>query len=511
MRARELSPATVLLREIVSANPEARSAAAEVGEPTDPADSTRPVGEFRTDRTRAVGEAVNFLTGFPIRKAMAIHRAVGELRTLQDQGRTPHYGILKLHDRVDGSIRKHNKKVRSGGTGSIVQTLRTVDDYWDRNLGSTILPANIDLAPQALGPELEPLGRFYTEDRMFAPREGRKELRGERYFVTAQLDIPADRQLEVMRSDVTSALSVIGSVDRGNINSGGNFLAYLGVMDYLKIHSLTLFHALTYDERYLQFVKPGDRRRYQELRDMSADMARESVRRYYQTFLGLPSDGELDAKKFWSEFKKVSKYVGGQSEASIWGNRGSAGDSRLKYPEVNHPLVIALGAQEAVIANPNTDVVVGIPSGGTELAYCAELLYELRDRNVDVVQIPVSHRFYRNQGDLNAMVERDYRYILDGRSALVVDDNASTGTTVSYVGRAIARLASEVAVHTAEFDGRRLDKERGTEFFSSSASPSTMSIAEIQTSGDGRFVPQYVISLFERIRRQNTSRVRTSA
>lgn len=491
-RPEDASPATILRRDIQRANLVTDS----------PIQECEGGGSFTTTREVALAQAVDLLSRFPINKALAIRRAMGALEDLQTGGHMPFYSILDLYRRVEENVDQHNSSVETAGKGKLRQPARVVDAMWDPRLGSTILSGNGNISP---GNGLERLGSFYTEARMFAPRHGGRELRGPNYFIALPKEIPLSEKLAVMTADVQAALSVISSTDRTQITSPQAYLLYLGVLDNLKIHSLTLFHALTYNERYLKFpTTEKDQKRYEELRMRSTHMVRDGVRMFYQGMLGLPYDGEIDQRQFNRYFRDASSYVERQFATALWGDARQQGEDSLKYPEVNHPLVIGLGAYEATRSYPNIDVIIGVPSGGTELAYCAELMHGLiHDRSVDVLQIPVSHRSYRSDRSLRRHFKQEYRDRLAGANVLIMDDNSSTGATTEYIGQAIRPMVNDMKVHIAEYDGRRLAiPSAQRDYFDASISPTTMGIAAIDSSGNGpvKFSAQYAKKAFEVLR-----------
>ena len=53
--------------------------------------------------------------------------------------------------------------------------------------------------------------------------------------------------LETIKGDLEAASDVLMEVNRDAIDSYKLYLPYLGVNDYLKNHSLLMFHALTFE------------------------------------------------------------------------------------------------------------------------------------------------------------------------------------------------------------------------------------------------------------------------
>lgn len=133
-----------------------------------------------------------------------------------------------------------------------------------------------------------------------------------------------------------------------------------------------------------------------------------------------------------------------------------------------------LGAHEAARKKPNPDLIIGIPSGGTEVAVATGLAYEKlhQDRSSPKIAfVPLSFHYRDQYGiDLDKLVDiLRVSTDIEGRSVLVVDDNSNTGSTIQrMVDAAIGAGANNVRVHVAEIDPGRLiansRKENITDF-----------------------------------------------
>lgn len=501
-RNKELSPATALRDQILQTNPLERIELPDAYIPHDATAAFREAGTFGTFRSLAVGQAVAFLDGLPHRKAGAIRRMIENLITLKNDGKTPEYGILNLFTRLKQGIRQYNEQAAQRGEKPR-QTSREVDNFYDPDLGSVILPESADI-------DASPLRAFYTPDRMFSPQHGGRELRGPNYYVVYPDELSFQEKIRSMQKDMADALSTVSTLDRSIVKTPRDYLMYVGVLDYIKIHALTMFHGVTFRERFLQNPTPKDKRgkqRHDERRNQAFDLAREAVRMYYQGVIGMPFDRDIDPGQILKKFNKLAQFVESEQGKAIWENSHSAAENWLRNPEVSNASTIALGAFEATQAYPETSVVIGIPSGGTELAFCTQLLYELQGQQTAVVQIPISHRLFRDEIRFRNSFRRDYAKMISGKNVLIMDDNSSTSTTIDLVGRAVSPYADQIAVHLAEFDPRRLTSNPGEIIcFDPRFSPTTMSVINFETHSNGKIVAVPTRKIFDRLSDQSATK-----
>lgn len=493
---KELSPAIQVRKKILRVTSEGNIPLTPNRLPENPVDHREVYKKnkpFRVDRITALQEANELLSRMPYTKAVAIRRAIEEL----NRGQNEYVGIKDLVRAVARDVKTHNRKISQKNEGSHRQVTRTFDNMFDPNIGSAILPGNITLPDSSLG-------AYFTADRTFAPSHGGRELRGPNYFISFFPNLRLDERLNVMNKDVQEGLKVLGETNRGNLRNIRDYFLYTGVVDYLKIHSLTLFHAVTFNERFMKVPYGTDNPKkgfYERRRKEAFDLAKDSVRMYYQSLIGLPFDQTLDLSSMSKKFNRLANYVGEEFSRSVFNNQSVTGQDQLRYPEVNNPLVIGLGAHEAVRRYPNTDLIIGIPSGGTELAFCTQLLYELAGRNVDVLQIPISHRLYKNNDLFKRSFKKEHHQKISGKNILIEDDNSSTGQTLEYIGDALIDSAKSVAVHVAELDPRRLVIDaRVKGHFNPVLSPTSTSIVRVESDPNGRFISIPAREIFKRMR-----------
>lgn len=313
-------------------------------------------------------------------------------------------------------------------------------DVFDQKTGAV----NISSAQLAVSP----LGEFFSPLRT-RRQGGFTQLRGLTYYVSLDFSkTTPEKKLEVMANDVKEGLAFVDSVDRRQLSST-DYLLYLGILDHVKAHTLTAFHALTFYER-TGVIPDGDN--YMDVRTKAQKLMSTATRAYHQAILGHPFDPEFNSQDINNSVETTADYIAKCGHCV----------EHFTYREVTNPVVILLGAHEAARKKSCPDLVIGIPSGGTEVAVATHLMYEklYPNRNApDIGFVPLSFH-YRGQGgiDLSQLTEMlRQSTVIAGRRVLIVDDNSNTGSTLQTMAKAaIGAGASDVAVHIAEIDPARI-------------------------------------------------------
>lgn len=421
-------------------------------------------GRFSTNRLNALIANDSFLTDFPMEKALAIRRAVGEMLGRPEIKK--HYSIL------DAVSAKDNYK----------KAARNIDRFFDPEYGSIVIPASMGLGESALS-------KFYTPERIFRS-PGQIELSGINHAVSYDTQIAPHQKFQQILNDFKDGTEALSGFNREAINNPREFFLYLGVLDYLKIHTLTLFNSLTYQERSGRL--PENRyefNRYKEMRVQTLSLMAKITRRYYQTLIGSDYDSNFDPVEANKQFIELTRYAELNDRKSREDKLIARAEPTLKYPEVTNPLVIALGAQEAVLRNPNVDIVAGIPSGGTEAAIVIQMFSKLLlNKSPGLLLIPLSMQSMQMQGELSDFLRKLYGSpdnALRGKNILLVDDNSSSAATLDFASRALIKnSAGKIFAHVAEFDKRRLTtpQRKDRTYFIADASPSTMGIIQTHRS-----------------------------
>lgn len=293
-----------------------------------------------------------------------------------------------------------------------------------------------------------PLGEFFTSLRT-RQQDGFTQLRGLTYYTALDSSkTTPEKKLDVMRRDIAEGLDIVDSIDRRGLGPM-DYLLYLGILDHFKAHTLTVFHALTFHERTGEI--PDDTR-YMDIRKEAQRLMFTVTRAYYQTCLGRSFDEGYNPPQIRSALEKVADYIA---------NSGHSVE-HFTFAEVSHPLIILLGAHEAAHKKPHPDMIIGIPSGGTEVSVATHLMYETLypDQNTaDIRFVPLSFHYNGQRGINHGRLVEILRAStsVEGRRVLIVDDNSNSGSTLQrMVDATIYVGANSVAVHIAEIDSGRL-------------------------------------------------------
>ncbi len=496
MKTKE-SPAITLRNRILKANNLGAVTSADYGENSE-VDATAYIVPYK----QAVMGAVGYLSIFPRVKATAIRRALREMNLLREEDRAPHFNIYDIYLAAKRGVRKYNQ-LRPPETQA-KQATREVDALFDGDIGSITVPEKVNFSTPAKGTNDQvdataAFARFYlSQGRVFAPKHGAMELRGPNYFVSfKEAELP--EKLEIIRGDMRAAGEVISSVNRGAIDSYQYLLPYMGVYDYMKNGAELLLHGVTYHERFFDLGSSMGKG-YKEIRERSYELTRQSVRRFYQTILGLPYDKPLDAEMMNRDVDDILDFLKkrGKDEQSV-ARRSKRPHQGLSYPEVNHPLVIALAGFEAVRQNPQADILMGVPSGGTEMAFLMQLLYELQGKKVDTIQVPFSHRLLDNPQRLRSWMDTIYGKRLKDRNVVITEDASSTGTTVMRLMEAVDQDVQSINPAFVEFDGRRLTGSKISHLFNPAKATTAMGITGVEGIGTDFFVLKGVNSIRHRL------------
>ncbi len=300
------------------------------------------------------------------------------------------------------------------------------------------------------------LGDYFNPLRKWE-QDGFSRLRGLTYFTSVDFskDTP-EKRLAVMTADISEGLDMVASVDRRTLGEM-DYLIYLGILDHIKVHLLTAFHALTFREREGIFPKDVD---YMSIRKKAQGLATTATRAYYKGFLGQPFDPEFDPEELKNMMGEVVEHISGDNHLP----------TDFTLPEVFNPVTILLGAHEAARRKQYPKTIIGIPSGGSEVAMATGLMYETLNPNLgapNIALISLSFHYRAKQGaglsreQLIEMIEElsDVR----GQRVLIVDDNSNSGSTLQTMAEALIETGAErVGVHIAELDPKRVKAKHET-------------------------------------------------
>ncbi len=137
-------------------------------------------------------------------------------------------------------------------------------------------------------------------------------------------------------------------------------------------------------------------------------------------------------------------------------------------PEATHPLTIIGSSLLCADRYKNIDVVVGVPSGGTEFAVTTKVFMDKMSKSGTKLELlPVSlhsfKQFSNEEGSSNLTQSNAMKFSENSiKSVLICDDNTSTGRTLQFLKDLIHDLNPEVqifcAVAEADITRSEIDK-----------------------------------------------------
>ncbi len=297
--------------------------------------------------------------------------------------------------------------------------------------------------------EVPQLHTFYSQDkRLYKPNSKHTENRGPNYYVAIDDAMTSREKLSVMENDIEDALVCIVDLDRDML-APHDYLHYLGIYDVLKQHALSQYFALTYPERSGIFEETTE---YDDIRQKAWANARLSTRMFYQTLTGNDFDfPAMPAEDFASNTQEVSNFI-----------LAGKANHQFKSQELDHPLLIGLSAWNIATLHPQADILIHLPSGGTQIGIATQMAYEMQQgRTLPLHQLPISlHSSSKNLPScFSAENTRQYlaRYDLQDKYVVVTEDNSNTGKSAKVARDAIiSNGADEGHVCISEADIRRI-------------------------------------------------------
>jgi phosphoglycolate phosphatase-like HAD superfamily hydrolase/hypoxanthine phosphoribosyltransferase len=331
----------------------------------------------------------------------------------------------------------------SAAWSSEYPSLKTVENFAD-----SFGPIAGDIRVDQLGTH-PALVDYFTDERTHKIGDS-LSLRGHNYFVCVDRRLEPAERVTIMMDELSLAITTLESVNRSQLNPM-DLLPYLGVLDNAKQQALSLFHAYTYNERREGIPNNTE---YLQLRNDLINIAERTTRSFFEACMGREFTSPLtttDVDNLQTEILKTDVNLHPKG---------------LKLQELDHPLKVMLAAHNLAQTQP-FDTVVGFPSGGSQIAIATalagETLHALAARSIKVIYIPLSQHSGTVKGSevpisdvlLDASVEA-FRKELEGRHVMIVDDNSTTGSTITRGAKSIEKLApSSVRSGVGELDPQR--------------------------------------------------------
>ena len=171
------------------------------------------------------------------------------------------------------------------------------------------------------------VGHFFSNPYRRYKHGRHTENRGKSYYVAVDPEfITPESKFGVIKNDFHDGLDVLYRFERGS-SAVTETIGYIGVLDYLKQHSLTTLHVLTYPERLGGFSADGE---YSGNRERAERLACLFTRTFYQAILGRRFDNLPSRKSLVDEFDALVDYLQTQDRNY----------KQFTVQEVDHPLRI---------------------------------------------------------------------------------------------------------------------------------------------------------------------------
>lgn len=295
---------------------------------------------------------------------------------------------------------------------------------------------------------------YYSDNRV--RREGMHTTnRGPVYYRQYIDSVKGDfgAQLGLVEAETSAALDVLRNPALLNDN---DHIAVLGVEDNLRGNLLSTYLSLM--NVFRDTVHSNDAVELAELADSLYEIYNQAVSLQYGHMLGLDYDREGLVNKIEDGIRVLRQYKDICTKENL--------SPKFKNPEIDNPLMIAVRANYLCQQYPDTDILVGLTSGGVELAAVSKLFYEQNYRkSVDILSYPISvhngqtmwssdkaAHTSQDEIDKSMGIER-----VRGQRVVVCEDNSNSGQTLDRVVNRIKSYgASDVHFAVVEIDPTRV-------------------------------------------------------
>lgn len=295
---------------------------------------------------------------------------------------------------------------------------------------------------------------YYTNNRL--RKEGsHTSNRGPSYYrqYIGQLSGDFAGQIDFTETEVEESLRVL---ENPTMHFDADHIAVLGVEDNLRGNILATYLSMI---NLLRDGLMGENANH--IADMSSGMReayRCAVELQYSHMLGLEYDRSDLTERIRNSLGLFAEYKSLDVANDVM--------PKFKTPEVDNPLAIAVRANYLCRQYPEASSLVGVASGGVELAEVARMLYEkVHGKEMKTVHYPISvhngltmwskdKNTVGNQAVIDRMTSLEN---LAGQNVVVCEDNSNSGQTLERVVNRIKGYgASTVHFAVTEIDPTRI-------------------------------------------------------
>lgn len=290
-------------------------------------------------------------------------------------------------------------------------------------------------------------------DRMLAKSSKTENciLRGPRYLVAIDPRLSIPQKLKIIFTDIHDGIEYLNRMFQKDHKR--QYKAFSPILDYVKNGIITLTNA------YIQGEKTGDLKlddkEYQTIRKDLIEAGSYVTYLFYLSLLNKIDTNNLSIQEQMAKVNRVVIKVHRILEMQY--KEFTLSSRAIVRPEASHPLLM-LGFTSLILKRVHdVDTVIGLPSGGTELAYLvSRALNRERHTQCKLILVPVSMhslqvQYGRSFNSALALQEcwGQYHDNVFDKNILVVDDNSSSGSTISAVCKSIRAFCTQAVIHVS--------------------------------------------------------------
>ena len=284
---------------------------------------------------------------------------------------------------------------------------------------------------------------FLKMDGVCSREDGTVTTRGYNYICSLDVSLTS---IQKIKKYIETVYLSAEALKNNNLSK----LEKIILLDYLKNSLVTIFNSFIYQEK-LGLKNKDQSKDYEEIRSELITNI-ESVIRCSVDFIldkDLDSVSSIGVENILSTtnkaLNKFKEYYRSYKLPSFYVSR----------PEVTHPLTIISASLVCAKKYKKIDIIVGVPSGGTEFAFTTKVLMDkIRGEGVNLVFLPISFhslkKFSTEDSNEESIKINIGKYFSENaNSALICDDNASTGKTLQLLKNSIKEMHPEIKIYCA--------------------------------------------------------------
>lgn len=282
---------------------------------------------------------------------------------------------------------------------------------------------------------------FKKEESYFIDKE-KTITRGYDYVCSLDNSLTSIQKIKKYKETIHE---VVESLKENNLNK----IEKLLLLDYLKNSLITILNSFVYQEK-LGLQNTDKSKEYEMIRS-GLILNTEDVINCSVDFILNKELKEIHTIDFGNILSSVDNAVTKLTNYHLEYKLPSFYVSR---PEATHPLAIIGASLLCAKRYSGVDVVVGVPSGGTEFAFTVKIfLNKLENSHAKLVLLPVSfHSFKQSFNEdtqtlLNPSIKKYFGNEI--KSILICDDNTSTGKTLQLLKDKILEVNSDIEINCA--------------------------------------------------------------